>query len=135
MQQTEMYQKMISSMPPLQYEELPWGKTMLLKEGEGYKVRLLEVSPGCRMDLQYNRNRTKYWVIISGAARITIGLQTGELTSLHSAHVPMRAVHRIENPHAALLTVVEIQRGRLLNEEDRVCLDDDHECEQILWRN
>ena len=135
MHQMEMYKKMISSLPPLQYEEMPWGKSMLLNEGEGYRVKLIEVTPGLRMDLQYHRNRVKYWVIVSGTARVLIGTQTGELTALQSAMVPKRAVHRIENHHAQTLTVVEIQRGEMLGEEDRVCLDDDHECEQTLWRN
>ena len=46
---------------------------------------------------------------------------------LESAVIPVGAVHRLENPEADPLVVVEVQQGEILSEEDIVRLEDDYQ--------
>lgn len=106
--------------------ERPWGSWTVLKEATGYKVKLIEVSPGHRLSLQFHQYRSEHWVVIEGKARVVIGDERLELAPFESAIIPVGAVHRLENPCAEPLIIVEIQRGKILDEEDIVRLEDDY---------
>ncbi|MFQ5801443.1 MAG: phosphomannose isomerase type II C-terminal cupin domain [Candidatus Methylomirabilales bacterium] len=108
-------------------EQRPWGTWTVLKEGMSYKVKLIEVWPGHRLSLQFHHHRSEHWVVVSGRARVIIGGQVLELTPLQSAVIPVGTVHRLENPWSDPLTVVEVQKGELLSEEDIVRLEDDYQ--------
>lgn len=109
-----------------QVAERPWGSWAVLKEGAGYKVKLIEVSPGHRLSLQFHQHRSEHWVVIEGKARVVIGNQALELTPFESAIIPVGAVHRLENPWGEPLIIVEIQKGEILREDDIVRLEDDY---------
>ena len=110
----------------LQAAERPWGRWTVLTEGLGYKVKVIEVRPGRRLSLQFHRHRREHWVVVSGRARVVIDDQVVELPPLESAVIPVGAVHRLENPGADPLVVVEVQQGEILSEEDIVRLEDDY---------
>lgn len=110
----------------IQVAERPWGSWTVLKEGTGYKVKLIEVSPGHRLSLQFHQHRSEHWVVIEGKARVVIGDEALELTPFESAIIPVGAVHRLENPWVGPLIIVEIQKGEILREEDIVRLEDDY---------
>jgi len=107
-------------------EKHPWGRWTVLTEGVGYKVKLIEVSPGHRLSLQLHQYRSEHWVVVSGRARVVIGDRMVELIPLESMVIPVGAVHRLENPWPDPLVVVEVQRGEILSEEDIVRLEDDY---------
>ena len=111
----------------MQAAERPWGSWAVLREGVGYKVKLIEVSPGHRLSLQLHRHRSEHWVVVSGRARVVISNQVLELLPFASAVIPVGAVHRLENPWQDPLVVVEVQRGEVLSEEDIVRLEDDYQ--------
>lgn len=110
-----------------QAAERPWGRWTVLTEGVGYKVKLIEVSPGHRLSLQLHRHRSEHWVVVSGKARVVISNQVLELSPFESAVIPVGAVHRLENAWPDPLVVVEVQRGEILSEEDIVRLEDDYQ--------
>jgi poly-beta-1,6-N-acetyl-D-glucosamine synthase len=105
----------------------PWGAWSVLNEGEGYKVKLIAVTPGHRLSLQYHHHRSEHWVVVAGRARVVIGDETRELNILQSADIPVGTVHRIENPYSETLIIVEVQEGEELLEEDIVRLEDDYQ--------
>lgn len=107
--------------------ERPWGRWTVLKEGTGYKVKMIEVWPGHRLSLQFHRYRSEHWVIVSGKARVVIGDEVRDLMPFDSAIIPVGAVHRLENPWSEPLIVVEVQKGEILSEEDIVRLEDDYQ--------
>ena len=114
-------------MSPHLTAERPWGRWTVLREGTGYKVKLIEVWPGHRLSLQYHHHRTEHWVVVSGQARVVLGEEVLELEPLESLVIPGRAVHRLENPYSQPLMIVEVQKGELLSEEDIVRLEDDYQ--------
>lgn len=106
--------------------ERPWGRWTVLHERFGYKVKLIEVWPGHRLSLQFHQHRTEHWVVVSGRARALVGEKVFELAPFESTVIPVGTVHRLENPWAHPLVMVEVQKGELLSEEDIVRLEDDY---------
>ncbi|HST22899.1 MAG TPA: phosphomannose isomerase type II C-terminal cupin domain, partial [Blastocatellia bacterium] len=57
----------------IERDERPWGMYEVLAEGQGYKVKRIEVKPGHRLSLQMHESRTEHWVIVAGEAIVTVG--------------------------------------------------------------
>jgi mannose-6-phosphate isomerase len=107
------------------YDERPWGSFTVLDEGDGYKVKRIEVLPGKRLSYQKHAQRAEHWMVVQGIAKVTLDgeeilLKTGEVVD-----IPVGAAHRIENPGDLKMTFIEIQRGGYLGEDDIVRLQDD----------
>jgi len=107
------------------YDERPWGSFTVLDEGEGYKVKRIEVLPGKRLSYQKHARREEHWMVVQGAARVTLDGREIDLTVGHVIDIPVGAAHRVANPGAEKLIFIEIQRGSYLGEDDIVRLSDD----------
>ena len=105
--------------------ERPWGAWTLLEKGPGYKVKRLEVLPGKRLSLQKHCSRSEHWVVVQGTARVTNGDRSFLLETNQWTFISLGAVHRLENPDAGPLVVIEVQSGTDLRETDIVRLEDD----------
>jgi len=106
--------------------ERPWGAWTLLESGPGYKVKRIEVLPGGRLSLQKHRSRSEHWVVVQGTARVTTDEKVFALAANQWTFIPLGAVHRLENPDAGLLVLIEVQTGIHLCETDIVRLEDDY---------
>ena len=106
-------------------EERPWGEFHVIASGPGYQVKRLVVKPGKRLSLQWHQHRDEHWVVAGGVARITVGEEQQTLTAGDSADVKKTVHHRIENPGAEDLVVIELQTGNYLGEDDIVRVQDD----------
>ena len=104
----------------------PWGCWTVLGEGEGYKVKRIEVNPGHRLSLQRHAQRSEHWIVVAGTAKMIIGERTSFVQVQESTFVPAGTTHRIENPGPHLLTIIEIQNGVYLEEDDIVRVQDDY---------
>jgi len=107
------------------FDQRPWGNFTVLDEGEGFKVKRIEVLPGKRLSYQKHSQRAEHWVVVSGAAKVT--LDDKEITVLagEAIDIDIGAAHRVENSGTELLVFIEVQRGRYLGEDDIVRLQDD----------
>lgn len=106
------------------WSERPWGRFEVLDEGERYKVKRLTVSPGGVLSLQRHEHRSEHWTVVEGVATVTIGNKTKELRENKHQFVPVGAIHRIENKQDKPLTLIEVQKGSILSEDDIVRLED-----------
>lgn len=104
----------------------PWGAYTVLNKGAGFKVKLVEVSPGKRLSLQRHKNRSEHWVVVQGEAKITNGRNVLFLEENQSTYIPKKGVHRLENPNETPLKIIEVQCGRELLESDIERLGDDY---------
>lgn len=107
------------------YDKRPWGSFTVLDQGEGWKVKRIEVLPGKRLSYQKHARRSEHWFFVQGAAKVTLDgeeifLETGE-----TVDIPVGAAHRVENPGAEVSIFIEIQQGDYLGEDDIVRLEDD----------
>ena len=108
------------------FDRRPWGTFTVLDEGKNYKVKRIEVLPGKRLSYQKHSRRAEHWMIVEGAAKVTLNDQEITLGVGETIDIPIEAAHRIENPHGAdQLVFIEIQRGSYLGEDDIVRLQDD----------
>ena len=110
----------------LESAERPWGSWHVLDEGQGYKVKRINVSPGCRLSYQTHEHRSEHWVVIQGVATCVLDGDTVVREAGQSIDVPTGAAHRISNAHDAELVIIEVQRGSYTGEDDIVRLEDDY---------
>ncbi len=108
--------------------ERPWGRYTVMQGGLGYKVKKVVVDPGCRLSLQLHHRRAEHWVVVQGVALVTIGDKVSQVQPNQSVYIPLETAHRLENPGAEPLALIEVQTGDYLEEDDIVRLDDD------FWR-
>ena len=107
------------------YDERPWGSFTVLDEGEGYKVKRIEVLPGKRLSYQKHARRAEHWFIAQGVAKVTLDDREIILNPGEYIDIPVGAAHRIENPGGEKVIFIEVQRGDYLGEDDIVRLQDD----------
>jgi len=110
----------------IERDERPWGAYEVLAEGEGYKVKRIEVKPGHRLSLQLHQNRSEHWVVVSGEAIVTLGEREIRLKTNEEALIPPRTKHRVANRGTTPLLFIEVQCGNYLGEDDITRFEDDY---------
>jgi mannose-6-phosphate isomerase len=108
------------------YDERPWGSFTVLDEGEGYKVKRIEVLPKKRLSYQKHSRRSEHWFIVAGKALVTLDDKEYLLEKGQSIDIPLGSAHRVENPDSEKLVFIEVQLGDYLGEDDIVRLQDDY---------
>lgn len=98
----------------------------VLAEGNGYKVKRIEVKPGHRLSLQLHQNRNEHWVVVEGEAIATVGDRDITLQPNEVAMIPVRTRHRVANPGNTPLVFIEVQCGSYLGEDDITRFEDDY---------
>jgi mannose-1-phosphate guanylyltransferase/mannose-6-phosphate isomerase len=109
----------------------PWGNYQSLDQGPRHQVKRIVVTPGARLSLQKHHHRAEHWTVVSGIADITIGpdmdhLKTIRVNPNDSVHIPLGHIHRMANPGTEPMTLIEVQIGDYLGEDDIVRLQDDY---------
>jgi len=98
----------------------------VLDEGRDYKVKRIEVTSGKRLRFKKHARRSEHWMIVEGAARVTVGRRQFIAGVGEAIDVPLETPHRIENTGREKLVFIEIQRGSYLGEDDILRLQDDY---------
>ena len=107
------------------YDERPWGSFTVLDEGEGYKVKRIEVLSGKRLSYQKHAHRAEHWFVTQGIAKVTLDGEEIIVKKGNAIDIPLGAAHRVENPGEELMIFIEVQQGDYLGEDDIVRLEDD----------
>ncbi len=102
----------------------PWGWYDSIDEDERFKVKRIQVNPRASLSLQMHHHRAEHWIVVRGTAEITNGEKTFLLTENQSTHIPLGEVHRLANPGAIPLEIIEVQSGSYLGEDDIVRFED-----------
>jgi mannose-6-phosphate isomerase len=107
------------------YDERPWGSFTVLDEGEGYKVKRIEVLPEKRLSYQKHARRAEHWFVTQGTAKVTLDGEEIIVKKGEAIDIPLGAAHRVENPGDDLMIFIEVQQGDYLGEDDIVRIEDD----------
>ena len=110
----------------MESETRPWGSWDILDEGEGYKVKRIHVTPGCRLSYQRHEHRSEHWVVLCGTATCIIDGETTIASPGHSIDVPRGSRHRLCNAGTEELVIIEVQRGGYTGEDDIERFEDDY---------
>jgi mannose-1-phosphate guanylyltransferase / mannose-6-phosphate isomerase len=105
----------------------PWGSYQSIDNGERHQVKRIVVKPGQRLSLQKHHHRSEHWIVVRGAARVTVNELVKTVHENESIYIPIGAVHRLENPGKILLELIEVQTGSYLGEDDIIRIEDDYQ--------
>lgn len=109
----------------------PWGWYQSLELGPSHQVKRLEVKPGARLSLQSHRHRSEHWTVVAGTGEVTLGMDRASLATRtvatnESIYIPLGAIHRVANQGSEPLTIIEVQCGDYLGEDDIERYEDDY---------
>jgi mannose-1-phosphate guanylyltransferase / mannose-6-phosphate isomerase len=104
----------------------PWGSYQSVDTGERYQVKRIVVRPGGRLSLQKHHHRSEHWIVVRGAARVTVNEMVRTVHENESIYIPIGATHRMENPGKIPLELIEVQTGSYLGEDDIIRIEDDY---------
>jgi mannose-6-phosphate isomerase len=107
------------------FDRRPWGTFTVLDEGDGFKVKRIEVLPGKRLSYQKHAQRAEHWLVVQGTAKVTLDDQEINVPAGAAIDIGVGSAHRVENAGAESLVFIEVQRGSYLGEDDIVRLQDD----------
>ena len=124
--QSQYVKKIVSELVTLKRSEhmlprkvhRPWGWYDSIDEGARFKVKRIQVNPGASLSLQRHQQRAEHWVVVKGTAEVFCGDKTMTLTENQSTYIPLGEVHRLSNPGAIPLEIIEVQSGGYLGEDD-----------------
>ena len=102
----------------------PWGCYTSIAKGDKWQLKTIEVKPKAKLSLQMHHHRAEHWVVVSGVAEVEIDSHKQILEENQSAYIPLGAKHRLSNPGKETLTMVEVQSGDYLGEDDIVRFED-----------
>ena len=102
----------------------PWGWFESLVNMSGYQVKRLHVYPGAALSLQSHQHRSEHWVVVSGTASVVRDDEILTLATKESVYIHAGQKHRLANETDAPLTVIEVQTGNYLGEDDIVRYED-----------
>jgi mannose-6-phosphate isomerase len=107
------------------FDRRPWGTFTVLDEGDGFKVKRIEVLPGKRLSYQKHARRAEHWVVVEGTAKVTLDDREVIVEAGQAIDIAIGVAHRVENLGGETLVFIEVQRGGYLGEDDIVRLQDD----------
>ena len=109
----------------MQYrEERPWGHFEVLTQFPGYKVKRLVVRHGGSLSLQSHKFRSEVWTVVEGLATVTLGERTFKLKPKDCVEIGIGQKHRLESLDGVETTVIEVQFGENLSEDDITRFED-----------
>jgi mannose-1-phosphate guanylyltransferase/mannose-6-phosphate isomerase len=104
----------------------PWGSYQSVDNGERHQVKRITVKPGGRLSLQKHHHRSEHWIVVRGAAQVTVNDLVKVVHENESIYIPIGATHRLENPGKIPLELIEVQTGSYLGEDDIIRIEDDY---------
>ena len=102
----------------------PWGFYEALIQSDRFQVKRIVVTPGHQLSLQKHYHRAEHWVVVSGSAIVTRDDEELMVRENESVYLPLGCTHRLLNPGRIPLTLIEVQVGSYLGEDDIVRLED-----------
>ncbi len=119
-----------ATLPPMPYSagehaNRPWGSWLVLDVMPHSVVKKLTIHPGKRISLQRHRFRSELWTVVDGVADVLCGHQNFQPRPGEQVFIPRGSLHRLSNTTDSPVTVIELQFGHILSEEDIERFDDD----------
>jgi mannose-1-phosphate guanylyltransferase/mannose-6-phosphate isomerase len=102
----------------------PWGYYQSIDQGGRYQVKRIVVKPGGRLSLQKHYHRAEHWIVVRGAAEVTLSGVVQLVHENESIYLPIGSDHRLANPGKIDLEIIEVQTGSYLGEDDIVRIED-----------
>ena len=102
----------------------PWGYYKSIEEGKRWLIKKIVVKPGASLSLQLHHHRSEHWIIVKGTAEVELNDKLSLYKENQSTYIPLGSKHRLSNPGKVPLTLIEVQSGEYLSEDDIVRFKD-----------
>ena len=102
----------------------PWGNYLTIIDGKNFQVKKIEVNVGGSLSLQLHYHRSEHWIIVNGSALVEINNKETVLKENESTYIPSGSKHRLTYPGEIPLTIIEVQSGNYLGEDDIIRFED-----------
>ena len=102
----------------------PWGSFTNIEKGTSWQVKKLEIKPNYSISLQMHNHRSAHWIVVKGTAKVEIDQKLSILSENESIYIPLGSKHRLTNPGKIPLTLIEVQSGSYVGEDDIVRFED-----------
>ena len=120
----KVLKKHVKNIIPNQSVFRPWGEYKTIYTEAGFLIKILRIYPKSKISLQYHNKRSEHWVVVQGIATVTQGSKTFILKTNESTFISKGQVHRLANDTTKPLTLVEVQTGKYLKEDDIIRIED-----------
>ena len=107
-----------------EYVNRPWGRYLSALKDNGLQCKHIIVKPRGSLSLQKHNHRSEHWIIVKGTAKVTLEDSVFDLHPDQSVHIPIGALHRLENKGSETLELIEVQIGDYLEEDDIIRYND-----------
>ena len=104
----------------------PWGFYKLIEKSNKWQVKEICVNPKASLSLQKHNYRSEHWIVLNGIATIQINDEKHILLKNQSTYIPQGIKHRLSNFENDPLTIIEVQSGDYLGEDDIIRYDDEY---------
>lgn len=104
----------------------PWGSYTVLETSVNFKIKRIVVNPGAKLSMQMHKHRSEHWVVVSGVATITNNEIEYTLQENQSTYIPQTHQHRLANNSSVPLSIIEVQCGDYVGEDDIVRFEDSY---------
>jgi mannose-1-phosphate guanylyltransferase/mannose-6-phosphate isomerase len=102
----------------------PWGSYTVLEERVNFKIKRIVVNPGAKLSMQMHKHRSEHWVVVTGTATISNNEIEFTLKENQSTYIPKTHLHRLANNSSEPLSIIEVQCGDYVGEDDIVRFED-----------
>jgi len=104
----------------------PWGTYTVHESSDKHKIKNIIVMPKKRLSLQLHNHRSEHWVVVRGRACVEVGGEQKYLAEGESTFISAGVKHRLFNPGAEPLEIIEVQLGEYVGEDDIERFDDEY---------
>ena len=99
----------------------PWGREIHFAVEKEYVGKILEVSKGSRLSLQYHKIKKETMYVLSGKMKFTLGDETEVVEAGKSITIEAKGIHRVEALED--LKILEVSTNHL---DDVIRIKDDY---------
>jgi mannose-1-phosphate guanylyltransferase/mannose-6-phosphate isomerase len=96
----------------------PWGSYQSLDTGDRHQVRRITVKPGGQLSQQQHQQLSGHWIVVRGAAQVTVNGVVKPVQENESIYIPSGAAHSFGNPGKIPLELIEIRTGSDIGSSD-----------------
>ena len=104
--------------------ERPWGTYTVIAEGDGYLIKTITVKPDQKLSVQRHNHRGEHWFVLEGTAKVIKGDKEVVLKEGEAIDIEVKEIHSLQNPYKTTLTIMEVQKGDIIDENDIERLSD-----------
>jgi len=104
----------------------PWGSYISIADGLNWQGKKIVVNQGASLSLQRHKYRAEHWIVVSGEATVEVGEKKKILNKNESTYIPLGYKHRLSNRSNEPLTIIEVQSGSYLGEDDITRFEDNY---------